>query len=51
MPENNVALNTEKQDYEKPVIKKMGTASELTMTSTTNSLDAFDGGGGPDFYS
>jgi len=52
MSENNVELNIEKHDYEKPVIKKMGTASELTMSSTSNTLDSFDNGGvNPDFYS
>jgi hypothetical protein len=52
MSENNVALSTEKQDYQKPVVKKMGTASELTMASPGTLPESFDSGGNiPNVYS
>jgi hypothetical protein len=50
MPETNVELTTKKQDYEKPVIKKIGSVSELTMAVTNNVAHNFDSGNDP-FYS
>jgi hypothetical protein len=51
MSENNVALSTEKQDYQKPVVKKMGTASELTMTNEYTGPLSTDNGSFPEQYS
>jgi|GEM_PF-3204255 len=52
MAENRVGSETaERLEYEKPVIKTIGSASELTMASSTNMAHNGDSGCLPDAYS
>jgi len=44
MSENSFEF-TKKQDYEKPTIKRMGTTSEVTLTSSTVSSFTDNGSG------